>query len=303
MKVYRKRKPRAYTHLVVMLFLICMIMIILISSFIIMTINDGRRLNDITLKMTGENPSSSSSEMSPVSNKNSSSSSDTKEGETSSLTTGKKDSAVVEDDGVTVKKTKYVPMTYFDDALIIGDSISEGLKLYQILPASNVLANQSVGVDQIARGKAVYMTAKGKITLDAALKNKKPKKIYIMLGMNGMPGYSNDAQIGYYEQVLDKLIKKYPKAIIYVQSVTPVTSKKSDSDKNLNNVKITKFNTMLKKLAKEKKVYYLDVASALKTKYGNLKKEYAGGDGVHFQKEGHEVMLEYYRYHAVKVKK
>lgn len=302
MKVYRKRKPRANTHLTVMLFLICMIILILVGSFIVMAVNDNRNLNDISI---GYNSSENESSSSSFADKNSNGKDD------SSITTGNdgvngKDETLVravENDGVTVSESKYTNMTYFDDALFIGDSISEGLKLYQVLPAANVLANQSVGVDQVARGKPVYMTAKGKVTLDEALKGKKPKKIYLMLGMNGMPGYSNEAQIKYYEQVVDKLIKKYPSAIIYLQSVTPVTYKKSQEDKNLNNEKITKFNTMIKSLAKEKDVYYLDVASALKTKNGNLSKEYAGADGIHFKKEGHLAMLEYYRYHTVSVKK
>ncbi len=302
MKVYRRRrKPRSNLHLLVMAFLILLILVILVSSFIVLVVNNNRRLNDLSAMAKFEQSSSSqAADVKPI--KNSTSNTKPSSG-TSANTNTSSSGSVVESDGVTVKKSKLAPMSYFDDALFIGDSISEGFKLYQVLPPSNVLANQSVGADHIARDKPVYVTSKGKITLKKALENRNPKKIYLLLGTNGIPGYSNAAHIVYYEQVVDFLVKKYPSAIIYLQSLTPVTTAKSKVDKNLNNKKITDFNKRVKAIAKKKNLYYLDVASALKDKNGGLKTSLAGGDGVHFKKQGHEEMLKYYRYHTVTASK
>lgn len=208
---------------------------------------------------------------------------------------------------VLVPKSEAVERAYFDDAVFIGDSISKGLKLYGVLPPENVLADQNVGIDQIANDKEVYSMPGGvKMTLFNALKTlkTKPKKIYIMLGSNGLPHYDNAKHLEYYEKVLDRIIKEYPDTIIYLQSVTPITTAAEKTykarGKDFTNAKINSFNKGVLALATKKEVYYLQVRDALVDKNGCLSAEYEGGDGVHFKKSGHESMYSYYKTHTVK---
>lgn len=211
-------------------------------------------------------------------------------------------------DTTIVPESEAVDKSYFEDAIFIGDSISKGLKSYGVLPATNVIADQNVGLDQVASDKPVYFAVNGtKKTLFQSLKDSQVKKnkIYILLGSNGLPHYENQQHIEYYGKVLDRIKKEYPNATIYMQSVTPI-SKQAEADykkrgKTFTNAKINDFNKLVLKLAKEKNVYYLNVHEALVNKDGYLASEYysATGDGVHFLKVGHEAMYQYYKTHTV----
>ena len=202
-----------------------------------------------------------------------------------------------------VPKSKAANSSYLDDAVFIGDSISVSLSLYKALPAKNVIATQNVSLYQVVSDKEVFATAKGKVTLKTALKGKDPKKIYVLLGANGMNGWSNKKQIGYYETLLDQLEEWYPDAIIYVESMTPVTASRNKTDKKINNTKIEDYNKQLLKLVEKRgdHVYYLNIAETLKTKYGNVKSKYDGGDGLHFSPAAAKAVVQYALTHTVKL--
>ncbi len=201
-----------------------------------------------------------------------------------------------------VPESEAVDQSYLDDAVFIGDSISVSLSLYKALPAKNVVATQNISLYQITAGKKVFATAKGKVTLKKALSMRKEvNKIYIMLGANGMSTWSNKRQIAYYKKLLNQLQKWYPDAIIYVQSMSPVTAKRDKQDKHLNNDNIDDFNERLLALVekRDEHVYFLNSAESLKTKYGNLKAKYDGGDGLHFSPAAARQIVSYALTHTV----
>lgn len=204
-------------------------------------------------------------------------------------------------------ETKPVDKSYFNDCVFVGDSISLGLGLYKVLPPANVIAAQNVGLSQVANGDAVYVN-KTKTLMRALEELKfKPKKIYVMLGSNGLPYYKNDDHIKYYQTLVSKLKEKQPDAKIILQSVTPITAKAEANykanGKDFTNKKINEFNAKISNLAKENKVYYLDVKESLVDSKGFLDSKFvstaAKADGVHFLKTGHESMYNYYKTHTV----
>lgn len=205
-----------------------------------------------------------------------------------------------------VAESASVDKSYFDDAVFIGDSISKGLKVYGVLPPGNVIADQNVGIPTIAANKPAYMNTAGKkITLDQALNSLsfKPTKVYVMLGLNGLPYYSNSDHIPYYYTVIQYLKTKYPNATIYVESVTPITAgaevayakKKQD----FTNKKILEFNELIKQMCVDEKVFYLNVKDVLVDEKGELKANIASTDGFHFIKAGHEAVYQYFKTHTV----
>ncbi len=258
-------------------------------------------------------PSSSGSENSQASDTSSAEESreaSTVSEETSSYFPVETNDVSAEKDGYIIPQPglpKVVPFSeaadpaYLEDAVFIGDSISVSLSLYKALPAKNVIATQNVSLYGVTTGGRVFATAKGKVSLETALKGKDPKKIYILLGANGMNGFSNKKQIGYYETLLDQLEAWYPNAIIYVQSMTPVTAAKNKTDKNINNKKIRDYNQKLLALVETRgdRVYYLNLSEALETKYGNLKSKYDGGDGLHFSPSAARAVVQYALEHTV----
>ena len=116
---------------------------------------------------------------------------------------------------------------------------------------------------------------------------------------NGVPGLSNEAHIGYYGQFLDRLKKTYPNAMIYVESLTPISQDSEYIRDTFNTEKLNDFNERLYQLAQEKGVYYLNVQEALKDDSGYLISDYDAGDGMHLKSNGHKAMYQYYLTHAV----
>ncbi|WMJ22592.1 GDSL-type esterase/lipase family protein [Paludicola sp. MB14-C6] len=206
---------------------------------------------------------------------------------------------------VRVPKSDQVAVEYFKDAVFIGDSISVGFRNSQALVPQNVIAAQNIGFNQIASDKPVFDVQSKKYTLFDAIKTLgfEPKKIYILLGTNGLPWYDNSAHIEYYETVLDRIKSTYPKSTIYLESVPPITNEaelryKRDG-KTFTNEKINEFNKMVEALAEKKKVFYLNIHEALVNKDGVLSDDYDAKDGVHLMRNGYQAMADYYRTHTV----
>lgn len=205
-----------------------------------------------------------------------------------------------------VPQSPAVEASFFEDAIFIGDSISLGIKNSGTIPAKNMLAEKNVGIDSVLNDKAVYFTTGSeKKTLFQAIPEKvpNPAKIYVLLGLNGMPGYDNDYHIGLYGKLIDRLKESYPEAQIYVQSLTPMTQN-SDYVKKFSQKKIDEFNVLIEEMAKEKSIYYLNIQEVLKDENGYLRQEYAydakgNGDGMHMLSKAHKVMYQYYRTHTV----
>ena len=81
-------------------------------------------------------------------------------------------------------------------------------------------------------------------------------------------------------KLIDAVRSSQPNATIYVQSILPVSKKKSDSDPVINNANINRFNEQIQKMAEEKGAVYLEVNKALMDSAGALPAG-AATDGIH----------------------
>ncbi len=196
-----------------------------------------------------------------------------------------------------VAESAAVDMSYFDDAVFVGDSLTVGLGNYGVLPAENVYADTGLNLDTILE-KECIQTSNGKLTILDALKLRKPSKVYIMLGSNGIAWITPENLAEKYSSFLDKVKAALPDATIYVESILPVTAEKA-ADPKYSNETITQYNSLLFNLAEEKEVNYLDCHSAFKMEDGTLNTEYAEQDGMHLKKVGYEALVEFFRTHTV----
>lgn len=181
--------------------------------------------------------------------------------------------------------------SFFVNDLFIGDSITTGLSAYGILSPRNVAA--AVGYTpykayntEIALGDGSTGTA-----FDYAV-SMQPKRIFIMLGSNGITTAS--AMEDSYRTLIDKLSDKCPDSEIYCLSVTPVTNDSSAAaNSGITNKMITDFNKFIKALAKEKELTYIDLYTLLSDDNGYFLHKYAENDGLHFKGATYKVMLAY----------
>ena len=185
---------------------------------------------------------------------------------------------------------------YFDDAVFIGDSLTQGLDIYGKLPNASYIASQGIN-PQTIHG-SIVLTDGRTVTVLEELARVPHRKIYIMLGSNGIAWMSKQTIVDYYTQLLESIKAAAPDSLIYVQSILPVTASKSQ-DERYSNAKICDYNKALEKMAKDQNVYYLDVSQALKNEEGVLPQEASPSDGMHMTAPYYQKWVDYLLAHTV----
>ena len=137
-----------------------------------------------------------------------------------------------------------------------------------------------------------------KISVMDALRQTDFTKVYIMLGINETGWPYNSVFIQKYGKVVDEIKAINPEAIIYVQEILPVTDKVSQTHSYVKNEKINEYNALIRQMAKEKEIYYIDVGKSVANADGTLPEE-AASDGIHLKKPYCDKWLEYLKTHTV----
>jgi len=201
-----------------------------------------------------------------------------------------------------VPESPKVDNSYFSDAIFFGDSLSTGIPLYQMAGNPDTVAYPGVNPES-ANTDEVINTPDGKMTLLAAAKQYgDKKKVYIMLGGNGL-WMGEKSFVAGYQTFIDGVKAQYPGAVIYLQSIMPVTVDAHIRYESADNEVIRSFNTRIQELARANNVYYLDVAQAVMDENGVLPKEASPLDGMHLTPEYYVKWFGYLKTHTVEDKK
>lgn len=201
--------------------------------------------------------------------------------------------------GQPLPESDRVTSAYFNDAVFIGDSLTTGIQLYNILPDTTVLAAVGVGLENIY-SKEVIGPSGSQQTILAAADSQQPAKIYVMLGINGLKGLGADKTVELYRDLVQHLKETHPDSIIYVQSFMPINEEKFQANYgyNLTNADIDACNEKLMAMAGEEQVYYVNPAEAIKDEIGGLPAEFTT-DGLHFKGEYYNKWIDYLKEHTV----
>lgn len=265
------------------------ILAILIALVVLFVVAFVKELNADSVSSTDASSQISSEESSDITSSEDISSAT--EDVSSTVSTPSPDSYVV------VPESDRVLNSYFDDAVFIGDSLTDGIKLYGVMSNAVVLSHTGLGLDNIFTKEVVEQADGTKISVIDALKLEQDvAKIYILMGPNSI-GYSKDTFISKYGVIIDSVKQIHPNAIIYIQSMLPVTT---TNNYKLDNEVIDDYNLALVELAEEKNVYYLDVNSHLKGPDGALPTEASPADGMHFNATYYQKWFDYLKTHVVK---
>ena len=126
-----------------------------------------------------------------------------------------------------------------------------------------------------------------------------------MLGINEL-GHRNDQ--GYQDEfraLIEQVQLLLPDAQIYIQSIIPVNAEvclRTKQPAYITNEQIAIYNELLREVALEKEVYYLEVQEAMVDESGQLPAD-ASADGIHFRKDGYSTWYEYLKNHTVEAYK
>jgi len=185
---------------------------------------------------------------------------------------------------------------WFADAVFIGDSRTEGLQLYSTLKAGLWLTQAGLNV-RTARTQDSFTVGERKVSLQEALEGRQWGKIYLMLGVNEASWMEEEVFCTQYSGLIDDLRALEPGAQIYIQTLIPVTVSRAAA-REPGNEALARRSELLRELAREKRVYLVDVAAAFTGSNGALPKELST-DGLHLTTQGHHVWIDYLRTHTV----
>ncbi len=200
-----------------------------------------------------------------------------------------------------VPEAEAVDDDWFADAVFIGDSRTDGLRLYSGIQGVDFLCYKGLTVFEVLDNKPVILIENEKIGVLQALERKQYAKIYISLGVNEL-GYNYDQGFAdAYGTMVDQLMELQPDADIYLQSLVPVSTEKCQETNQadyITNEQIAVYNEIIRTVAAEKEVYLVNVPEALVNEDGELPAD-ASADGIHFHKEGYQTWYAYLKTHTV----
>ena len=203
-----------------------------------------------------------------------------------------------------LKETTDSGQEYIDNIIFLGDSITHGMKSYKMLkdgketkqvwtPVSGTLTLAQVNITNI-----LFPDTEEEITIEEAVKLKKPPILIMTLGLNGVSFMGEDYFKSEYIKVIEMIKGVSPDTIMILQSIFPIAESYRNQNQ-INNEKITAANEWIAAVANETNVKYLNTYTALVGEDGFLPAAYQNGDGMHFNEVGFEIELNYIRTHAI----
>lgn len=188
-------------------------------------------------------------------------------------------------------------ISYFDDALFIGDSRTVGLYEYGGLGNAEVFADSGMSIYKVFNEEFALRSGET-VTLNEALSTKDFGKIYIMLGINEL-GYDFEQTVERFSEAVDTILTAQPKAYIFIQANLHITKEKSEKSEYFTNSHIDRYNEAISKLADNEQIFYLDVNPLYDDEQGCLSKEFTA-DHAHIKGKHYTEWVEFILQNAVR---
>lgn len=200
--------------------------------------------------------------------------------------------------GFIIEESVEADPSYFDDALFIGDSLTNGFPIYLSGDFTAVAVN---GVNtHSALTSKVFTTPDGQsLTFLETIEYYKPNKLYIMLGTNGLNWETIEWNYDGFLTLVDEIMMRVPGVTIIIQSCTPKTRSAASKVENYKPENICRYNDLLKEMCYQKGLYYLDIWSALIDDEGYMRDDLAAADGIHMFQKGYNIWRDYIFTHTV----
>ncbi len=192
-----------------------------------------------------------------------------------------------------------VGFEYFDDTVFIGDSRTEGLLLFSGLPNLNGFCYKGLSVDKLENTQNIIIPGySGQYSCYEAISMTEYDNYYCMFGVNELGWVSIDAFVEHLSGLIDHIQSVNSEAVIYIESILPVSKKVSEENDIYKQERINEFNRKIKDMCMSRKdVIYLDISSAVIGEDGYLPEE-ASPDGIHCNADYCKRIIQYIRYNT-----
>ena len=191
--------------------------------------------------------------------------------------------------------------SFFDNAVFLGDSRTEGLELFGGIKHGTYYWARGMTVFRVDDEKYKIVSIDDEdYTVIGALGLRSFDAVYIMIGVNelGYPAESYEAGLA---ELVDKVIEAQPEAVVYLQIMPPLNDdlcRANGLASYINNDNLQTFNEAIRRVATEKKVALLNTAEVYTGEDGQLPAELAN-DGCHFAYRAYSLWADYLRSHVI----
>lgn len=185
---------------------------------------------------------------------------------------------------------------FMDELTFLGDSITAHMASRADVTAEQIWCTRAryLNLDaRIARAKIIAPDTGEEELIENVAARIRPTYLVITLGIDYGVYYYRDAPdtfAHYYGVLLDRIANASPSTTILLQSIFPVTSDCSV----VSNEMIDNANAVIRRVAAERGLYYLDTQSVLRDAQGYLDKSYCNSaDGIHLNEAAYRQILSY----------
>jgi len=211
---------------------------------------------------------------------------------------------------VPLSETIPEPHAYFDDIIILGDSVTLGFDVFKsrikfngepVLGGMTVVSSGSYGVynssKQITSGTVHPRVGGVQRYPEDIIAELAAKNVLICLGLNdswlGVGGY-----IEHYSALIKRIQEKSPDKNIVIMSVTPVTKGQT----KLSSGRLSDMNNALIEFAVNNGYMFIDFGAALRDSENFLFDSLSSDNYCHLTLSAYNRLVEYMLYHPIKPK-
>lgn len=193
---------------------------------------------------------------------------------------------------------------YFDDAVIVGDSLTGQLLRYrskkrnegeEILGTARFLNVGAYSVylaslPRVQKDKPTLLYRGQPVTVSQGLSLMGARKVVLFLGLADSPGKNPEQDIYRYTKMVGLIREAVPDIQVICLSLTPIME--SAQDYNTKQKGIDLFNENLKALCEELDMLFVDVATGLKDENGFLPGYLSNDKNVHLNEDGLAILVQ-----------
>ncbi|MHC0443209.1 GDSL-type esterase/lipase family protein [Flavobacterium sp. 3-210] len=164
-----------------------------------------------------------------------------------------------------------------NEIILLGDSITNCANWDEIFSGKNV-KNRGISGD-ITLGVLDRMDE---------VVNRHPKKVFILIGINDIAlNLNKEIIISNYQKIISKIKNDSPATLIYIQSILPTNDEFTTFKNHQGKMDVIKeVNLDLENLAKQNKIFFLNIFPEFLDDQGKLSKEFTN-DGLHLLGNGY----------------
>jgi lysophospholipase L1-like esterase len=157
---------------------------------------------------------------------------------------------------------------------MLGDSITQAFRVNEFIP-DHYFVNR--GIDGDTTAGVIHRLKSSVYALN-------PKMVFILIGTNDLPAFTNEQILKNYKDILLKIISNSSECEIFVEAILPTNGWVDRS-----NNRIIALNRDLEDLAKQFEANFLNIHPLFCDKNSELKSELSP-DGLHLNQAGYNIL-------------